>query len=348
MEPKKNNILIIKTGALGDVLRTTVILPCLRKKYPGSLIDWFTSDEARCILEKNPLIDRILIPSRKSRLRKRYNLVISLEEDEQLLNVLNDLQQDRTIGLYKDGEDGRIKYTKDSAVWFGMSLVRPVEEGGKPRADELKKENKKTHPMILSEMLGIDCTKTRPMLQIPEGMRGEAREYLIRNNIPGDRLIGLNPYAGQRWPGKEIPFEKTLEIVNHITGQFNILLLGGKENLERNRNIKSHVLQPERVFFIRKKTTITELAAFLTFCEMIITTDSLPLHVANSLGKKTICVISHTSAEEIELYGNGIKIVTKTDCFCSYKSTCDKNCMNTISIQEYTAAIGELEQRKVR
>ena len=344
MKPETFNILIIKTGALGDVLRTTVILPGLLKKYPGTLIDWFTSAAAGCILENNPLIDRILVPSRNNRLHKRYSLVISLEEDEQLLNMLKDLKQYRIIGLYREGG---IKYTKDSEVWFGMSLVRQEEEGGKPRADELKKENKKSHPMILSEMLGIDCTKTRPILQISEGMRAEAREYLMRNNISDERLIGLNPYAGQRWPGKEIPFEKTLEIVNHLTDQFNILLLGGKENLERNRRIKSRVLQPEKVFFIRKKTTITELAAFLTFCEMIITTDSLPLHIANSLDKKTICVISHTSAEEIELYGNGIKIVTKTDCLCSYKSTCDKNCMNTISIQEYVTAIRELEQREV-
>jgi len=47
------NILIIKLGAIGDVLRTTAILPGLREKYPDSLVTWVTKADSFDILKNN-------------------------------------------------------------------------------------------------------------------------------------------------------------------------------------------------------------------------------------------------------------------------------------------------------
>src|ERR1051326_4629461 len=53
-------ILIIKLDAMGDVLRTTSILPSLKKKFPESHLTWITKKASLKILENNPLIDKIL------------------------------------------------------------------------------------------------------------------------------------------------------------------------------------------------------------------------------------------------------------------------------------------------
>jgi heptosyltransferase-2 len=47
------DILIIKIGALGDVLRSTTLLPELKNKYPYASIYWLTSREARELLTNN-------------------------------------------------------------------------------------------------------------------------------------------------------------------------------------------------------------------------------------------------------------------------------------------------------
>jgi heptosyltransferase-2 len=54
----EKKILIIKLDALGDVLRTTSILPALIKKYPNSGITWITRKNALPLLEKNSYIFR--------------------------------------------------------------------------------------------------------------------------------------------------------------------------------------------------------------------------------------------------------------------------------------------------
>ena len=52
-------ILIIKLGALGDVLRTTPILHALREKYPNCLIYWLTLEESEELLKNNINIPQI-------------------------------------------------------------------------------------------------------------------------------------------------------------------------------------------------------------------------------------------------------------------------------------------------
>jgi len=54
------NILILKTGALGDVLRTTSILPGLRAAHPDVEITWVTAPAASELLETNEEVDELL------------------------------------------------------------------------------------------------------------------------------------------------------------------------------------------------------------------------------------------------------------------------------------------------
>ena len=54
-------LLIIKTAAIGDVLRTTSILPGLKEKYKDVSITWLVAKKAYGIIRTNPFIQRIVI-----------------------------------------------------------------------------------------------------------------------------------------------------------------------------------------------------------------------------------------------------------------------------------------------
>src|SRR6516164_11184299 len=53
-------ILMIKLDAMGDVLRTTALLPALAEARPAAAITWITRRESRPLLERNPYITEIL------------------------------------------------------------------------------------------------------------------------------------------------------------------------------------------------------------------------------------------------------------------------------------------------
>jgi len=80
------NILIIKLGAIGDVIRTTSILPGLKEKFKDCKIDWITKKESFDILKNNDLIDKtFLIEDSDETKNKEYDLVINLDDDNEAM-----------------------------------------------------------------------------------------------------------------------------------------------------------------------------------------------------------------------------------------------------------------------
>ena len=86
-------------------------------------------------------------------------------------------------------------------------------------------------------------------------------------------------------------------------------------------------------------------------CGVVVTGDTMALHVAAGLGKRVVALFGPTSAAEIDLYGRGTKIVTALDCACCYRRGCDvkPHCMDVIEVSEVFAAVIEnLEQERSR
>ena len=83
VEEWSKKILIIKFGALGDVIRTTPLLHAIKEKYGhDTLIYWLTLPESGELLQGNPLIDRILIYNSENILRiqqEQFDVLFSLE-----------------------------------------------------------------------------------------------------------------------------------------------------------------------------------------------------------------------------------------------------------------------------
>ena len=66
-----------------------------------------------------------------------------------------------------------------------------------------------------------------------------------------------------------------------------------------------------------------EFASLVNLCNILITSDSLALHIGTALKKKIVAFFYVTPAAEIELYNRGVKIIGKGEDYCSYKFKCD-------------------------
>src|SRR4249920_2616670 len=111
--------LIIKTGATGDVIRTTVLLHILEGE-----VFWLTNPYNVDILpqkiKENPLriITDLNDPSIASNL---FDLVINLEEDPAIAQLVNRVNKDKLIGVFD--MNGKLNYTSEASYWFDMSLI---------------------------------------------------------------------------------------------------------------------------------------------------------------------------------------------------------------------------------
>ena len=74
---------------------------------------------------------------------------------------------------------------------------------------------------------------------------------------------------------------------------------------------------------------------------VVVTGDTLAMHLALAQGKRTVVLFGPTSAAEIELYGLGEKVVPEMECLSCYKTSCDfvPNCMDLISTDMVERAV---------
>lgn len=160
------------------------------------------------------------------------------------------------------------------------------------------------------------------------------QEYLVRmvggewqeqgyvfNQLPeGEQKfdVGFNWSVGSKWPNKAWPKENWLKLEKLLKDKFTISWQMGLNNLK-------------------------EYFDWIHSCKMIVTSDSLGLHLAIAMKKKIVALYGPTSSREMFLYGQGVKI--KPDavfpCVPCLNPVCGKKekCMNAISAEKVAMAV---------
>jgi heptosyltransferase-2 len=65
--------------------------------------------------------------------------------------------------------------------------------------------------------------------------------------------------------------------------------------------------------------------------DVVITSDTLGMHLAIAAKKKIVALFGPTCPQEIDLYGRGAKLFKSVSCSPCYKQTCpDAKCMKEI------------------
>ncbi|HNX27192.1 MAG TPA: glycosyltransferase family 9 protein, partial [Phycisphaerae bacterium] len=118
--PVGRRILIIKLGALGDVVRTACLLPTLRKKYPDSQITWVSRDNGVRILQGHPMIDRLFEFNAENvfpLFYEKFDMVLSLDKERQPAGLCNALNSPDKRGMIL-GEYGTATYANKEAEYY--------------------------------------------------------------------------------------------------------------------------------------------------------------------------------------------------------------------------------------
>lgn len=340
------NILIIKIGALGDVVRSSFIAQALKEKYQKfkPQIYWITDTKAKSLFFNNPYIFKVIENEKKESLRNiKFDMIINLEEDIESCRFASSLNAGKIMGAFLN-KNKKIDYTKESEYWFNISRISKL---GEATADKMKKENKKTHRQMMAEIVGIkNWKKYTPFLRLNQFQRKIVSDFMRRHNLSRkDTIIGINTGAADTWP-KALPVKKTAEMINKLYKKYNakILLFGGFNELERNKEIHKHSSAP--IIDTGCGNDLIEFPALVSVCNIFITSDSLGMHIAFALKRKSIVLVGPTSPNEIDTYGLGEKIVAKSKYVCTYRHS-PKDIMNKIDTNEIYYLIEKLLRLKV-
>ena len=184
------NVLIIKLGATGDVVRTTPLM----RRFNGN-ITWVTAATNTVLLEN--LQDNVRPFSweeRERALDRHYDLAINLEDTLDVAQYLKTVKCGEIFGAYADS-DNSLRYTENARRWFDLSLISSY---GRKEADRLKFLNRQSYQEMIFNGLGLHFAGEQYLLPEP-----------IETGLSGDVAIAAE--AGHVWPMKKWAYYEELK-----------------------------------------------------------------------------------------------------------------------------------------
>lgn len=330
LEVIQNSVLIVHLGALGAVVRSTALLSEIHRKHSGSSVTWVTDKPADQLLKKHPLIDRVLTTSAEDILQLsalEFDVAYVIDKSLKAVGVAKTAKTHKTIGFKADSKTGAILPANSSA--------RELWELG---IDNHKKFflNQKSEVQLMCEALELSAASTPEYnlpLTVTEEKTCEMRKQQWAFN-PKQPIIGINTGCSSVIPAKKLTVQFQRQLLENLISQGyeNLVLLGGPEDEERNQKISYGLPVIQSPTGLGLRDGLISVAA----CDLVVTGDSLGMHMAISQKKYVIAWFGPTCAQEIELYGRGTKVLTKATCSPCWKRTCDKSqmCYDQVDLQE--------------
>ena len=334
--PLSKSLVIIKLDAMGDVLRTTCLLPIIEKEWPGVRIVWITRKESLPLLENNPYVTEV-IPFTTDALihlsARTFDRVVNLDASKISAGLATVSRSKEKIGYILHSDGYVIETNPAAGEWLRMGIF-----------DNLKKANKRTYQELMCSILGIPSNGLKYVLELTDYEKERGRNYLLKLGIDLNKsIIGIHTGGGGRWKFKQWHEERFIELISDIFHEFGqrnqVLLFGGPLERERNQRVKEKVGVP--VFDAGWDNDLRHFASLVGYCSVVVSGDSLAMHIALAMQRRVVILFGPTSHAEIDLFGLGEKIIPDLDCLVCYKNVCDcsPNCMDLISVDMVKNAI---------
>jgi ADP-heptose:LPS heptosyltransferase len=269
--PGNIKILIIRFSSIGDIVLTTPVIRCARKKYPEAEIHFLTKKSFKGIVEHNPYISKIHL----------------LEED--LDAVIEELKKegfDYIIDLHHNLRTLKVKKALKKAKSFSFNKLN---------VEKFIYTNLKINTLPKKHIVdrNFECIAELGIIDDGLGLDYFIPDYdkVKKEDIPTAHSAGyIAIVIGAALATKKMPLHKLKELCEAI--HHPIILLGGKEDYEDGKAIAA--LDDIKIYNACGKFNLNESADLVRNAKLVITHDTGLMHIAAALQKPVVSVWGNT------------------------------------------------------
>jgi lipopolysaccharide heptosyltransferase II len=293
---KRVKILILKPSSLGDIIQALPVLRSLKRHLPASEIYWWIESSLIPLLEGDPdLTGTVRFERRRWAGPKNWGQLFRtiVWARQQAFDWVIDLQ-----GLARSAIFGWLANGK----WtIGLDDSR---EGARGFYDSIvRRSSFYTH--AVDWYLGV-----LPLLGVPLAAdfewlpRRHGAVDLIHKKWPiaNNRWLILQP--GARWVNKRWPAEFFAELLKRLAERYpeiQFAVLGGHQDRDLGQAIAQAA--PKRCLDLTGALSLPEMVEWIRICELMVSNDTGPMHVAAALGKPVIALFGPTEPSRTGPYG---------------------------------------------
>jgi len=292
-------ILVIRFGAIGDVVHTTIIHQSIKENHPNCELHFLTSDFIVPLLEADPNLAKVYRFDNSKKDDFLYLLKLGLQFRKEKFDIVINMQnsiRNRFINLIANPK--KVVYRNK----FRVHAVDAFFNSGKEVFPDLEKP--KDLKLFLSD---------KTLASVESKIQKYPRPFIVIN--PG----GENDNARQ---GRIWPLTNWIDLSNKLIKKHGgtVFIVGSKGEKEYHKEL----LKIDSSVLFSGELTLDKSAALFKKADLFISGDSGPLHMASALGVNTLGLMGSTPATSCGPYGTkGYSIDPLYKC----ETGCDKVCL---------------------
>lgn len=351
-------ILVRGVNWLGDAVMTTPALVRLRERFPEAHVALLCHEKLRALWTSHPALDAVhAFASGESPLSVAGRL--RAEDFDLAILLPNSLRSGLEAFLARipnrvGAARGLRNLLLNRVVPRDPSVVemrkrQPAEirrlQGNVDREPEPMPAGSHQihHYLRIVAAVGADPNPLAPVLGLTPTERAHAWAELFAEE-PGVPVLGLNAGAeygaAKRWPAER--FSETANRLHAATG-CRVLVFGGPSDRALADQVAGRIRRAQ-VRILAGRTSLRQLVAFLGCCDVLVTNDTGPMHVAAAVGVPVVVPFGSTSPD---LTGPGLPgdprhalLRTRVPCAPCFQRTCpaEFRCMDGIPVEAVVAA----------
>ena len=331
--------LIVRLGALGDIVHAIPVAAALRRAFPSARIDWLVSAKHREILDLVPVIDRRLVINDRGDAGGGAPMLAAVRELRRtgydaaidLQGLIKSALIARAAGASKVlGFSGR--YLREA---FARFLYTDVHD---PGGEGIYAPSEKRHVVEINlGLLGpLGITAGKPEFPIDQAVSDVARQ--MRERTPGGYAL-LNP--GAAWPNKRWPPSRLAALAAKLRDRRQLMsvVLWGPGERELAEEV---VARAEGAAVLSPQTSIADVVALARDAAVMVSGDTGPTHIGAAVGTPIVGIYGPTRPERNGPWLPEDETVSRADvCECHHLRRCTRArmCLLDIELDEVLSAV---------
>lgn len=339
-------ILVINLMHIGDLLLVTPVLRTLRTNYPDAQLVLLADEKLADLVKYNENLSQLLTIDKKG----YHN---SLGRYLAFVADIRRQQFDLVINLHANERASFI------AAFSGAKKIIGYSSWGLGIFFDLVVENRKRikHQVhadfdVLEEGMGITNIDDRGIEMWLDSAAEQKAAELWREAFPESNLpvVGLN--IGASWPTKRWPVEYFADLADRLlVAGYGVVYFGGPMDKELVAEATQLMKQKDhpRMASLTGKVKLLELAALLKKCQVLVTNDSGPMHIAVAMNVPLVSMFGASPIIGFYPYNDrSVILKSEVDCHPCYKHSCRRKnleCMYAISVDTVLAKTLSLDDK---
>ena len=332
-------VLILKPSSLGDVVQALPVLRLLKLHRPEAQVSWWLDAGLAPLLEGDADLAGIIPFDRRRWASPRY-----WGEAGRSLREIRGQKFDWVIDLQSLARSAIVAWLADGAFTIGLQDGR---EGAPALYDvSVPRPTPLTHAVdwYLQVLPPLHVPIHRHFVWLPErpAVAAALRE---KWDTIGARWVAVLP--GARWENKRWPIGHFVEAVRLCAANFpdaRFAILGSSSERELGEELNRAA--PGRCLNLAGGASLLEMIEWLRLCEVAVSNDTGPMHVAAALGKPVVALFGPTEPRRTGPYGQLARVLQHplpcAPCMKSYCRVDDKLvCLHRITPQTVAERVGQ-------